>query len=256
VARLGNAYQLFILVLTVLSLIIMVVSLLPLSDATLQLLLVYENAICVVFLIDFFAHLRQAPTMRTYLIDERGWLDLLGSIPTLGVFNLSGLLRLARLSRLTRIVRLLRRQDQKQLVEDVLRNRGQYAALVTVLLAFIVLTAASVLVLLFESQAAAANITTGGDALWWAIVTLTTVGYGDKYPVTAGGRLTGVFVMVASVGIIGSLAGILSSILVPSPAAEAEPEGVGAPPGVDRELAALRSELAALRQALERLERV
>ena len=50
------------------------------------------------FLIDFVARLLSAPKKRTYFIDERGWLDLVGSIPTLSFFNLSALLRLARLS--------------------------------------------------------------------------------------------------------------------------------------------------------------
>ena len=88
------------------------------------------------------------------------------------------------------------------------------------MLAFIVLTVASALVLQFESKSPDANITTGGDALWWAVVTITTVGYGDKYPVTAGGRVTAIFVMFAGVGIIGALASILSSVLVPAPLAE------------------------------------
>ncbi|MBV9546305.1 MAG: potassium channel family protein [Chloroflexi bacterium] len=249
--RFRHVYHVFILVLTILSLFIMVGLLLPVGRATRQLLLVYENAICIVFLIDFSVDLVKAPVKRTYLVGQRGWLDLLGSIPTLGLFNFTGLLRLARLSRLTRIVRILRRQNQKQLVEDVLTNRGQYAAFVTLLLAFVVLVAASVLILLFESQSPAANITTGGDALWWAIVTITTVGYGDKYPVTVGGRVTAVFVMVAGVGIIGSLAGILSSVLVPPPAVA---NGATAP-GADDELAAVRRELVALRQAVERFER-
>ena len=71
----------------------------------------------------------------------------------------------------------------------------------------------------FESHSADANITTGGDALWWAIVTITTVGYGEFFPVTAAGRVTGVFVMFAGVGIIGALASILASVLIlrPSP---------------------------------------
>ena len=72
---------------------------------------------------------------------------------------------------------MLRGRNKKQLVQDVARNRGEYAAFITILLAFLVLTLSSVLVLQFESKSPDANITTGGDALWWAVVTITTVGY-------------------------------------------------------------------------------
>ncbi len=103
----SNAYNIFILVLTILSLAIMVVMLLPISDATLQLLSVYDNLICVIFLIDFYLHMRGAAKKSDYFIKERGWLDLLGSIPSLGLLTnvgkFAGLLRLARLSRLARI---------------------------------------------------------------------------------------------------------------------------------------------------------
>ena len=250
--RSSNVYQIFILVLTVLSLSMMVLLILPINEETHQLLLFYDNAICVIFLVDFGLGLKQAPVKRGYFIDQHGWLDLLGSIPTLGIFRFTALFRLLRLSRLARVSRILRRQNQKQLVGDVVNNRGQYAVAVTLLLAFIVLVVASILVLFFEAQSPRANILTGGDALWWAIVTITTVGYGDFYPVTPGGRATGVFVMVAGVAIIGSLAGILSSILVPPPPA---PAGDASPTSsaIELELAAVRNELAAMRQALERL---
>jgi voltage-gated potassium channel len=247
----SNAYHIFILVLTVCSLLIMVALLLPLSPQTLQLLTVYDNVICGIFLLDFFLALRRAPSRRHYFFQERGWLDLLGSIPSLGVFRLTGLFRLARLSRLARITRILRAQNQKGLVADMLSNRGQYAAFVTLVLAMLVISLASLLVLQFEAQSPEANITTGGDALWWAVVTITTVGYGDKYPVTAAGRVTALFVMFTGIGIIGALASILATVLVPSPVSNAERvHEPGSTASVEQELAAIRNELAAVRGEL------
>jgi len=255
----SNAYSIFILVLTILSLAVMVVMLLPLSETTLTLLGVYDNLICVIFLIDFFLNVRGAAKKSDYFIGQRGWLDLLGSIPSFGILRLGGLLRLARLSRLARITRLLRGEQKKALVKDVLDHRSQYAVFITIFLTILVLTVASVLVLQFESKSADANITTGGDALWYAIVTITTVGYGDFYPVTAAGRTTAVFIMFMGVGIIGALASILASLLVaPSSSAEesaSEEETPAAAPAlsVQEELKAVREELAVMRQMLEKM---
>ncbi len=254
----SNAYNIFILVLTILSLAIMVVMLLPISDATLQLLSVYDNLICVIFLIDFYLHMRGAAKKSDYFIKERGWLDLLGSIPSLGLLTnvgkFAGLLRLARLSRLARITRLLRGENKKALVKDVLENRSRYAMFITILLTILVLTVASVLVLQFESQSPDANITEGGDALWYSIVTITTVGYGDFFPVTPAGRITAMFIMFMGVGIIGALASILASLLVGGAPAEEEEAPATAPaPTVEEELAAIKDELAALHQMLEKM---
>ena len=95
----SNSYNIFILVLTLLSLAVMVVMLLPISEETRTLLSFYDTMICVIFLIDFFIALRAAPRKTDYFIRQRGWLDLLGSIPSFGVTQYGGLLRLARLSR-------------------------------------------------------------------------------------------------------------------------------------------------------------
>src|SRR6187200_1146348 len=123
--RESNAYAMFILVLTVLSLLLMVALFLPLSDATLSLLNKYDNVICVIFLIDFALNLRASRPRRDYFVHRRGWLDLLGSVPSLGFFRYTALLRLARLSRFARLSRLLRGQNKRELVRDVLDNRGQ-----------------------------------------------------------------------------------------------------------------------------------
>jgi voltage-gated potassium channel len=252
----SNSYNLFILVLTVFSLLIMVVMFLPLDEATLGLLRFYDNLICVIFLIDFFINLRAASHKRDYFIKQGGWLDLLGSIPSLGgSLRFTGLFRLARLSRLARITRLLRGQGGQEIAADVLKNRSQYTAFITILLTIIILATASVLVLQFEGQAPDAKITTGRDAFWYSIVTITTVGYGDYYPVTAGGRITAMFIMFAGVGIIGVLASILSSILVGEPSISVEEDllAVEAKPKVEEEIAAIKAELAAMHQLLRQV---
>ena len=255
----GNSYNIFILVLTLLSLAVMVVLLLPLSDETIKLLSVYDNLICIIFLIDFFFNLKISPKKSDYFIKERGWLDLLGSIPSLGLLTNAGkymgLLRLARLSRLARIARLLRGENRKTLVKDILENRSQYAAFITILLALIVLTTSSVLVLQFESHSPDTNITSGGDALWYSIVTITTVGYGDFYPVTTAGRIAATFIMLAGVGIIGALASILASVLVGGSSAPVEEETpVEAPvPKDGNELAAIKNELTEMRQLMQEM---
>ena len=252
----GNAYNLFILLLTVFSLVVMVLLVLPLDPQTHQLLFFYDNAVCVVFLLDFAYNITGSRPKRQYFIYQRGWLDLLGSIPAFGFFQLSALLRLARLSRLARITRLLRGNARRELVRDMVENRGQYATFITILAAGVVLCVSSILMLQFEGRSPDANIVTGGDALWWGFVTITTVGYGDFYPVTSLGRMVGVLVMFAGVGIIGALASILASLLVPPPkteetqAAAAAAAPIADADAVAAELAELRTEVASLRTAL------
>jgi voltage-gated potassium channel len=251
----GNAYNIFMLVLTLFSLAVMVLLFLPLDDDTKSLLRIYDNTICVIFLVDFTYNLLGSKPKRGYFIHQRGWLDLLGSLPSLGFFELGGLLRLARLSRLARVGKLLGGKNRAAIVKDVLANRGEYATFITLLTAGIVLTVSALLVLQFESRDPDANIQRGGDALWWSLVTITTVGYGDFFPVTLPGRIVGIFVMFAGVGIIGALASILASLLVPPPKEETTPVPAptvtgAAPDAVVEELAKLRAEIAELRAAV------
>ena len=259
----NNSYIILVLILTIFSLAIMVVQILLRPDSpAFALVNAYNNLSCFFFLFDFAMHMIAEPRNRDYFIGQRGYFDLLGSIPSFGLSQYTAILRIFRLSRLFRLRRFMNPENRKLLRDEILNNRGSYAALLTVILAGLVISTASIFVLLFESQSPDANITTGGDSLWWAIVTITTVGYGDKYPVTPGGRLTAVFVMFSGVGIIGALASILASFLIP-PAKPAEkpeePQPVDNPPAgpspaVEQELAAVKTELAALRQLLEKHE--
>jgi voltage-gated potassium channel len=70
------------------------------------------------------------------------------------------------------------------------------------------------LVLLFEKNAVGSNIHSYHDALWWAVVTVTTVGYGDRFPVTEGGRAVAVVLMLVGIGLIGVLTATVASFFV------------------------------------------
>ena len=245
----SNSYELFILLLTILSLLDMVALLLPLAPATIQLLETYDLVMCLVFLLDFGLRMKRASSPGAYFFHERGWLDLLGSIPSLGVLRITALLRLARLSRLARVFRLFRSQGQGGLAKDVLANRGQYAGFITLIAAMTVLTVSSVVMVQSESRVAQANISTGGDALWWALVTITTVGYGDQYPVGALGRVIGAFVMIAGVGHHRSAGEHLRQRPHP-PGGKADRPHRGDRRARRPKLAAVHSELTAIRELL------
>ncbi len=118
-------------------------------------------------------------------------------------------LRLLRLFRPTRVAVVLANALRR--ARDILTHRGLHFVLLTVLgLIFV----CSGLELAFEQSAHGSSIHTFGDALWWAIVTVTTVGYGDKYPVTAGGRGVAVVLMLVGIGLIGVLTATVASFFV------------------------------------------
>jgi voltage-gated potassium channel len=259
----SNSYTIVVLILTLFSLAIMAVQfMLPEGTETWKLVNFYNNLTCIFFLADFAMHMIAEPRKRDYFIGQKGYFDLLGSVPSFGFSQYTALLRIFRLSRLFRLRRFMNPENRQLLKNEILDNRGSYAALITVILVFLVISTGSIFVLYFESKSPDANITTPGDSMWWAVVTITTVGYGDRYPVTLGGRLTAVFVMFSGVGIIGALASILASFLIPPPKKTEESDepqpNENSPavssPAVAQELVAVKTELAALRQLLEKRE--
>ena len=132
----------------------------------------------------------------------------MGSIPAIPIF------RLARLARLARILRFMRGKTKEEILDDFLSNRAQSTLLVTALIAIVVLSVSAIAVLQVESRSDEANILTGGDAFWWAYVTITTVGYGDHYPTTLTGRIMAMILMTLGIVIFGVLASYLSTLFI------------------------------------------
>ena len=171
-----------------------------------------DALICVVFLFDVARSVSRASDRRAYVFGVRvgrsipyGLIEFLGSLPGLTILRP---LRLVRLRETSRVVGIHR---PRYLIAEFLAQRAQSAAYVVVLAALLTLTIGASLMAVVEEPAPNANITTGGDAFWWAFVTMTTVGYGDTYPVTEAGRFIGMVTMAVGVAIIGVLSSFLAS---------------------------------------------
>jgi voltage-gated potassium channel len=97
---------------------------------------------------------------------------------------------------------------------NLIKDRAGSALLSLLLIGVLVLEFGSLLMLGLERSVPGANITTASDALWYTIVTISTVGYGDQYPVTDAGRLCGTAIIVVGVGIFGTFTGYLATVFL------------------------------------------
>jgi voltage-gated potassium channel len=161
---------------------------------------------CAVFFLDFCIRFYQADAKGAFM--KWGWIDLIACIPNLEVF------RWGRLVRVLRVIRLLRgmRSVQKVLAL-IFQNKMQGGAASLAFTAFLLVAFSSVSILICE-RFGDANIKTAEDAVWWSVSTFTTVGYGDKYPVTTEGRVLGMILMVAGVGMFGGISGLAASFFL------------------------------------------
>jgi voltage-gated potassium channel len=177
-----------------------------LPSETVRTLHLLDDAICVVFLIDFGVRFYRAPSKLHFM--KWGWIDLISSIPTLDTLRVGRGLRLVRLLRVLRAFRSVR-----HLINHVYARRSQGAFATVATIAVLMVLFSSIAILQVEN-APDSNIRTAEDALWWSYVTVTTVGYGDKYPVTTEGRLIAALLMTTGVGLFGTFTGFLASWFV------------------------------------------
>jgi len=198
-----------ILVLTVLNLSALIAdSFLVLPNEVKKLVHVIDTAVCVVFFVDFLFQLYRADSKAAFL--KWGWIDLIASIPNIDFFRWGRLLRVLKIIRLFRGIRSL-----QKILRMIFHDRIEAGSASLGLTLFLLLTFSSISILLCEDHADG-NIKTAEDAIWWSFATVTTVGYGDKYPVTTEGRVLGSVLMIAGVGMFASLSGLAASFFLGS----------------------------------------
>lgn len=204
-------YDVFIVIVTMLSIInwvLLMISIPGESNVT-GLLIFMEPIFTAILLADFAYRLKLAKGQRwKYMNRGGGWLDLIGSLPY-------G--RLLRLFRLYRVLQGFREFGWRNTIRWFVAHRANGTLFLVLGLLIIVLEFGGLAVLWFEANAPGSNIRTGGEALWWGVVTVTTVGYGDYYPVTPGGEVVATIMIFAGVAIIAIFtAWVASTFLNPS----------------------------------------
>ncbi len=223
-----------VLVVSVISLVLIIwetfVTLPP--DTQNQFILIDRYA-CVIFMVDVLVRWRRMDWSRKYW--KWGWLDVVAAIPLDAAFRAMQVIRIYRFVRLARIIYKFKGVTSgTTLNEKILAMPG---------IALVMILFSTTLIVEVERKSPESLIKSGGDAVWWALSTVTTVGYGDIYPVTVEGRFIAAGLMIVGVALFGSISAyITSKLILPKEDRDHENEL--------REIRALHKEVKELRQTL------
>lgn len=212
--NLGRRFTIFIQILIILSVLSFSIETIPNLDSSTILILHYFEVFCViVFTIEYILRLYFSKKKIKYIFSFFGIVDLLAILPfyiTLG-FDLRSL-RILRIFRLFRVFKLIR--YNKALTRfKVAATESKEEVVLFLILTSILLYFSAVGIYLFENEAQPEKFSTVFHSLWWAISTLTTVGYGDVYPITLGGKAFTFCILIIGLGVVTVPAGIVASAL-------------------------------------------
>lgn len=162
-----------------------------------------DNLICAFFFIEFCINFYKAENKLGFM--KWGWIDLVSSIPTIDALRAGRVLRIIKLFRLIKAFR-----STRNLLNHIFSSKSECAFTSVAIIAFSVIVFSAIGILQVETDPNS-NIKTAEDAIWWAYVTITTVGYGDKYPVTTEGRIIASILMTVGVGLFGTFTAYVAS---------------------------------------------
>ncbi len=210
----GRAFDLAIQTLIILSLLSFSIETLPnLSPTTRYWLHAFEIFTVIIFTTEYLTRFVIADHKSSFVFSFFGLIDLVAILPfyfSMGVDLRS--LRSFRLLRLFRILKLVRYSKSIRLFHRaMLIAREEIILFVAVTV--ILLWLAAVGIYYFENEKQPEAFASVFHSLWWAVATLTTVGYGDVYPMTVGGKIFTFFVLIIGLGVVSVPAGLVASAL-------------------------------------------
>ncbi len=210
----GRVFDYGIQTLILLSLVTFSLSTLPnLSPTQVRWLEAVELGTVLIFSLEYIARIWIADRKRDYIFSFYGIIDFLAILP----FYLQAAVdlrcvRIFRLMRLLRALKILRYSRALRRLKQAFAEARDELILLSFATAFL-LFLASVGIYYFENEAQPERFSSIFDCFWWAVATLTTVGYGDIYPVTTGGRVFTFVILMVGLGFVAAPTGLLASAL-------------------------------------------
>lgn len=221
----GRRFDYFIQILIILSLLDLAIETLPdNSEATQLILRRFEVFSVVIFSIEYLLRVYIAKKPLKYIFSFYGLVDLLAILPfylrTAIDLRSLRIFRIFRIFRAFKLVRYNKAMNRFYIAYKIVREEIMLFLMVTAI--FLFLTSAGIYY--FENEAQPEIFKSIFHSGWWSVVTLTTVGYGDVYPITVGGKIFTFFILILGVGVVTIPAGLVASAL--TKAREIEDESI------------------------------
>lgn len=210
----GKKFDYFIQVLIILSSISFSIDTLPnLSESFRSGLDVFETVTVIIFSLEYILRLYVSKKPLSYMFSFYGIVDILAILPFfINIFVDLRFLRVFRIFRVFRALKLLRyikAIKRLNLAFKIVKEEIVLFIIVSIVLIFI----SSAIIYYFENESQPEVFSSIFHSAWWSIVTLTTVGYGDVYPITLGGKIFTFFVLMIGVGFVTVPAGLVATAL-------------------------------------------
>ena len=215
--KLSRYFAFFIQALILLSVITFSIETIPnLKPQTRVILQSIEWFSVIVFTLEYLLRIYVADSKPKFIFSFFGIIDFLAILPFYLSFGVDlRSLRALRFLRLFRILKLVRYNKAMNHFTSAIKSAKE-EILLFIFITLILIYFSAVGIYYFENQAQPEHFSSIFDSLWWAIITLTTVGYGDVYPITVGGKVFTFFILMIGLGIVAIPTGIISSALTKS----------------------------------------